>query len=203
MKLNLLVKDVLVRYPGGVVIGPHALDLGPGVWQLAGPNGAGKSTLLRCLAGACRWSEGSVSVFGRDPLRDAGVRAHIGLLLAEADLPGALRVGELWRMAAALRGRPDWEGLDLQRALDLPDRLRYGAASSGQKARIGLLFALAGDPELLLLDEPWSHLDEAGGRWLAAWIDARRAERVVVLTSHSPPPVAVDGVVSVSRAGSA
>ncbi len=199
MRPAVVAQGLTVRYPSGVVIGPVSLDLGPGVWQLTGPNGAGKTTLLRCLAGACRWTEGAVRVCGQDPIAHAPARARVGYLPAEADLPDALRVSELWRMAAALRGRPDWDGRGLQVELDLPARLRYGHASSGQRARAGLLFALAGDPDVLLLDEPWSHLDAQGGRWLADWIDAHARDRVILLSSHSPPPVTLSGIIPVLR----
>jgi ABC-2 type transport system ATP-binding protein len=132
-----------------------------GVYGLVGANGAGKTTLIKHVMGMMRAESGTVRIFGRDPVADpVGVLSRIGYLSEENDLPGWMSVGELVRYSRAFF--PAWdevyaEQLRLSFALDLSAKVK--TLSKGQKARAGLLIALAHRPELLVLDEPSSGLD--------------------------------------------
>src|SRR5690349_14144459 len=78
------------------------------VHGLVGANGAGKTTLIKHILGLLRAEEGSVRVFGRDPVADpVGVLSRIGYLSEENDLPGWMRVDELMRYSRAFR--PGWD----------------------------------------------------------------------------------------------
>src|SRR5579872_5734943 len=82
--------DVGLTVPRGIVFG------------LVGANGAGKTTLIKHVLGLYKAQTGSVSVFGRDPVADpAGVLARIGYVSEEQDLPGWMRVWELFRYSQA------------------------------------------------------------------------------------------------------
>ena len=131
------------------------------VYGLVGANGAGKTTLIRHILGLLRAESGSVRVFGLDPVAEpVGVLSRIGYLSEENDLPGWMSVDELIRYSRAFY--PAWndayaDELRLAFALDPAAKIRN--LSKGQKARAGLLIALAHRPELLVLDEPSSGLD--------------------------------------------
>ena len=129
-----------------------------GVYGLVGANGAGKTTLIRHVLGLLRPEGGSVRVFGRDPVVEpAGVLSRIGYLSEENDLPGWMRVDELIRYSRALY--PGWDDVyaeELREMFVLDPSATIKTLSKGQKARVGLLMALAYRPELLVLDEPSS-----------------------------------------------
>src|SRR5882724_8720531 len=119
--------NVLLRVPRGVVFG------------LVGVNGAGKTTLIKHLLGLLRAQSGTVRVFDRDPSADpAGVLVRIGYLSEEPDLPGWMRVGELFRYTRAFY--PNWdpafaEELSASFALDRNAKVKH--LSKGQRARTG------------------------------------------------------------------
>ncbi len=132
-----------------------------GVFGLIGGNGAGKTTLLKHMLGLLRAQTGSVAVFGLDPVQQpVGVLGRVGYLSEDRDLPNYMRVGELMRYSQAFY--PTWDekyAEELRDAFDLDPKTRVCNLSRGQRARAGLLVALAYRPELLILDEPSSGLD--------------------------------------------
>lgn len=158
------------------------------VYGLVGANGAGKTTLIKHILGLLRAESGSVRVFGLDPVADpVGVLSRIGYLSEENDLPGWMRVHELIRYSRAFF--PSWddayaEELREQFALDPTASIRN--LSKGEKARVGLLLALAHRPELLLLDEPSSGLDPIARRDILDAIMRTIAHegRTVLFSSH-------------------
>ena len=131
------------------------------VFGLVGENGAGKSTLIKHLLGLWRAQTGRVAVFGLDPvLEPAAVLARIGYLSEQPDLPGWMRVAELLRYAQAFYPRWDTAYAEqLLRQFDLNVDARVKTLSKGQRARLGLIAAVAHRPDLLVLDEPSSGLD--------------------------------------------
>src|SRR5215210_8665116 len=132
-----------------------------GVYGLVGANGAGKTTLIKHVLGLLRAESGSVRVFGLDPVADpVAVLSRIGYLSEENDLPGWMRVDELIRYSRAFY--PAWDDAyaeELRQKFALDPAAKIRNLSKGQKARAGLLIALAHRPELLVLDEPSSGLD--------------------------------------------
>jgi ABC-2 type transport system ATP-binding protein len=158
------------------------------VFGLVGVNGAGKTTLIKHVLGLLKAQVGSVRVFGRDPAADpAGVLVRVGYLSEEPDLPGWMRIGELLRYTQAFY--PTWdpafaEELRQSFALDLAAKVKH--LSKGQRARVGLVLALAHRPELLVLDEPSSGLDPIVRRDILGAIIRTIAEegRTVVFSSH-------------------
>lgn len=158
------------------------------VHGLVGVNGAGKTTLIKHVLGLLRAESGSVRVFGRDPVADpVGVLSRIGYLSEHNDLPGWMRVDELLRYSRAFY--PAWDdgyAEQLRRAFALDGAARIKNLSKGQKARAGLLIALAFRPELLVLDEPSSGLDPIVRRDILAAVIRTIAEegRTVLFSSH-------------------
>lgn len=195
---SLVARAAEFRFPKAVSskrrafsVGPVTLSLGPGVHHLRGPNGAGKSTLLRCLCGGLRLSAGSVQICGQD-IGEVSARARVALLPGRPSLPPFLSIDEAWQLLAGLRGAPTWDGRPYREALGLPGGLRLAAASDGQARKAELVASLAGDPPVLLLDEPLALMDAATLDTLKAWVEIWRRDRVVLATSHEPLPWPVD-----------
>ena len=158
------------------------------VYGLVGENGAGKTTLIKHILGLLRAQSGSVRVFGLDPVADpVGVLSRIGYLSEERDLPGWMRVDELMRYSRAFY--PAWDDSyagELRQAFALDASATIGNLSRGQKARVGLLIALAYRPELLVLDEPSTGLDPVVRRDILDAIIRTIADegRTVLFSSH-------------------
>ena len=158
------------------------------VYGLVGANGAGKTTLIRHILGLLRAESGTVRVFGRDPVSDpVGVLSRIGYLAEENDLPPWMRVDELFRYSRAFY--PNWDAQyaeELQSVFGLGATGRLRNLSKGQKARAGLVTALAHRPPLVLLDEPSSGLDPIVRRDILGAIFRTMADegRTVFFSSH-------------------
>ena len=159
-----------------------------GVYGLVGANGAGKTTLIKHILGLLRAHSGSVRVFGLDPVADpVGVLSRIGYLSEENDLPAWMRVDELIRYSRAFY--PGWDDAyaeQLRQAFALEAATKIKNLSKGQKARAGLLIALAYRPELLVLDEPSSGLDPIVRRDILGAVIRTIADegRTVLFSSH-------------------
>jgi len=158
------------------------------VYGLVGANGAGKTTLIKHILGLLRAESGSVRVFGLDPIADpVAVLSRIGYLSEENDLPGWMRVDELIRYSRAFY--PAWDDAyaeELRRTFALDPTTKVKNLSKGQKARAGLLVALAYRPELLVLDEPSSGLDPIVRRDILGAVIRTIADegRTVLFSSH-------------------
>ena len=183
------VSELTRRFGATTALDSVSLSMPRGaVYGLVGANGAGKTTLIRHLLGLLRAESGSVRVFGLDPVADpVGVLSRIGYLSEENDLPGWMRVDELIRYSRAFY--PAWDDAyaeELRQAFALDPAAKIKNLSKGQKARAGLLVALAHRPELLLLDEPSSGLDPVVRRDILEAILRTIAHegRTVLFSSH-------------------
>jgi len=183
------VSDLTRRFGARTALSSVSLSLPRGaVYGLVGANGAGKTTLIKHVLGLLRAESGSVRVFGLDPVAEpVGVLSRIGYLSEEHDLPGWMRVGELLRYSRAFY--PAWDDAyaeELRQAFALDASAKIKELSKGQKARAGLLVALAYRPELLVLDEPSSGLDPIVRRDILGAILRTIAHegRTVLFSSH-------------------
>jgi len=161
------------------------------VLALLGHNGAGKTTLLHLLALVTRPSGGVVRINGEDMVgwRRVAAKASIGLLGHQTFLYDELTARENLEFFARLYGLPSdparagraLETVGLAEARD--ELVRH--FSRGMRQRLALARAFLHEPDLLLLDEPFTGLDEAATRALAGMLaQAREAGRTVVLSSH-------------------
>jgi heme exporter protein A len=157
---------------------------------LLGPNGAGKSTLIAILATLIRPSSGDVR-YGRQTAREGGdaLRAKIGVLGHDLFLYGDLSAEENLEFFAKLYGvAPVSARVDaaLQRSR-LTDRRgdRVAGFSRGQRQRLALERALIHEPRLVLLDEPFTGLDDESGGLLIERLRGLRAQgTIVVMATH-------------------
>lgn len=155
---------------------------------LLGQNGAGKSTLLRVLLGLLRPRAGVVRVLGADPLREhRAVLQRVGYVPDVPDCYPWMTALDLFRFLAPQYA--SWNATacrELCDRLQVPLRTKVKALSRGQGMKLMLVAALAAEPELLLLDEPFAGLDplvkeEVLGGVLEA---LRGAERTVLCATH-------------------
>ncbi len=188
--MNLVIDDVGFTYPGGAeaLRGVSLRIQGGESIAFIGENGAGKTTLMKHLLGALTPEEGAVRVFGTDPTRNpTAVLSQIGYLSEDRDLPDWMRVGELMSYTRAFFPRWD-DGLagQLLSLFELDPGQKIRTLSRGQRARTGLLIAVAHRPDLLVLDEPSSGLDPAARQDILAAVVRTVAEegRTVLFSSH-------------------
>jgi ABC-2 type transport system ATP-binding protein len=157
------------------------------VFGYLGPNGAGKTTSLRMMLGLIRPTEGSVRLFGRDPVAD-GVKALDGVAgFVEAPLFYPYLSGRRnMRLLADYDGGESRARIDdLLELVELRDRAHDKVAgySHGMRQRLGIAASLLRNPRLLLLDEPTTGLDPAGMRDMRALVRRLADEGITVLLS--------------------
>jgi ABC-2 type transport system ATP-binding protein len=160
------MRGVTKRYGETEALRGLDLSVSPGeVVCFLGPNGAGKTTALHVMLGLRRPSSGEAKLFGVSP-RNRAARERVGVMLQESGVPTNLTVEELVRLFG--RYYPYTLALDelLNRAdLEGKRREQVRKLSGGQKQRLYFALALAGDPDLIFLDEPTAAMD----------VEARRA----------------------------
>ena len=164
------------------------LDIRPGeIFALLGPNGAGKTTIVEILEGYRRRDQGEVRVFGYDPARErTKMLPRVGIVLQKTGVDRYLTVAETVRMYASYYPKPrdpaeivDLVGLTEKR------NSRLTTLSGGQLRRLDVAVALAGDPDLLFLDEPTTGFDPSARR--EAWEVVKSLAslgKTVLLTTH-------------------
>jgi ABC-2 type transport system ATP-binding protein len=158
------------------------------VFALLGPNGAGKTTTIEILEGHRSYDSGEVRVLGFDPARGGPeFRARIGIVLQQAGVERFLTVEEVLELFRGYYESP--RPLDeLLRIVGLEEKRKslVRRLSGGQVRRLDTALALAGDPELLFLDEPTSGFDPAARR--DAWemiAGLRGLGKTIMLTTHN------------------
>jgi ABC-2 type transport system ATP-binding protein len=165
------------------------LTVRPGeVVALLGPNGAGKTTTVEIIEGYRDADAGTARVLGEDPRRGGpALKARIGLMLqGGAGLEMRATPRDLVRLYAAFHASPrPPEALLEQVGLDRVARTRVRRLSGGERQRLSLALAIAGDPEVLLLDEPTAGMDPAVRRDTRGLIASLKGEgRTILLTTH-------------------
>ena len=191
-------RDVYVAYDGRPALAGVTLALEPGaLCVLVGPSGSGKSTLLRLVNRLVRADSGEVLVRGRDvaSLDPALLRRSIGYAMQSVGLFPHRTVGENVALVPRLLGWPK-DKIDerVEAMLDLVHlgaayRHRFPAAlSGGQAQRVGLARALAGDPDILLMDEPFGAVDPIVRRDLRAELSRIHAAtgKTILFVTHDP-----------------
>jgi heme exporter protein A len=178
--------------------GPHAairgisFDLLPGDFlALFGPNGAGKTTLMKILAGSLRPTRGSIGMAGAGARGDDHAwRRRIGVLSHQTFLYGQLTAEENLRFFGRLYALPDLEERISERLaqVGLSDRRKdfVRVFSRGMQQRLSLARTLLHDPELVLLDEPYTGLDPHAAKMLRSVLEhLRDGHRTVMLVTHN------------------
>jgi ABC-2 type transport system ATP-binding protein len=164
------------------------------VYALLGHNGAGKTTTLRLLLGLLEPSEGSIAVFGNDPVKDGGaVRAMCGVLSEDVGLYEPLTVYDNLMYYADIYGMSRAESNkrvdELLGRFDLFDKkgLTVKGFSTGMKKKVALIRAMLHRPRILLLDEPTNGLDPVSTTDLRNMLSelAKEQGTTIIMTTHN------------------
>jgi ABC-2 type transport system ATP-binding protein len=182
------VRGLVKRYGSLAAVNGIDLDIRQGeIFALLGPNGAGKTTTVEILEGYRSRDSGEVTVLGCDPARQrARLKSQIGIVLQSTGVERYLTVAETVRMYAGFypHPRPVDEVIGLV-GLEAKRNSRVSKLSGGQQRRLDVAIALAGDPDLLFLDEPTTGFDPSARR--ESWDVIKNLAtlgKTVLLTTH-------------------
>ena len=196
----LSVRNLVKVYPGPVTaLQGVSLDIGTGMFGLLGPNGAGKSTFMRTLAGVLEPTSGTVTLDGRDVLADPGALwSVLGYLPQDfgffPHLTGEAMLEYLLQLKGVASGK---ETKKLAASLLERVNLAYAARrkvkeySGGMRQRLGIAQAVAGDPRLIIVDEPTAGLDPEERHRFYRLLAELAEKRTVLLSTHIVEDVAV------------
>lgn len=178
-------------YKTVIGVGDVSIDLPVGAYGLIGPNGSGKTTLLNLITGMLAPSLGSVRVFGENPRANRSVLRRIGLCPATDILYPNISAVQWVTYLTSLHGIPASRSREiaeesLARVGMQEDMHRpIGSYSLGMRQRVKLAQAIAHEPDLLILDEPFNGLDPIGRHELSELMkDWIRQGRSLILASH-------------------
>lgn len=184
---DLIVLNELEKKYGTVrALGPVTAEWRRGeITALLGPNGAGKSTLVSVLLGLRRPTGGEVSVFGMEPGTRA-FRDRVGAMLQESKPADGLKVKEVLEFFRSMYSRPmPLARLLAAAGLEKEAGKSASSLSGGQRRRLSFAISLAGDPDLLVLDEPTVAMDvESRERFWDMIKALAAAGKTVLLTTH-------------------
>jgi len=182
------VTNLHKRYGGTVAVDDVSFSVERGeIFGVLGPNGAGKTTTVECVEGLRKPDGGTVSVLGLDPRRDrAELTQRVGVQLQQSELPEKMKVAEALALYGSFYREPaDWRRLMDELGLAGKANSRFGRLSGGQKQRVSIALALAGSPEIAILDELTTGLDPQARRDTWQLIEQVRGRGVtIVLVTH-------------------
>ena len=196
----LQIRDLVKVYPGPVAaLQGVSLDVSKGMFGLLGPNGAGKTTLMRIVAGLLEPTSGRVVFNGEDIVADPRrIRRQLGYLPQDFGFYPHLSGEAMLRYLLVLKGVQAPQGLK-RLAAELLERvnLSYAAKrkvkgySGGMKQRLGIAQALAGDPRLIIVDEPTAGLDPEERIRFYRLLAELAEDRTVLLSTHIVEDISV------------
>ncbi|MFI5456404.1 MAG: ABC transporter ATP-binding protein [Isosphaerales bacterium] len=196
----LVIRDLVKIYPGPVTaLAGVDLDVPNGMFGLLGPNGAGKTTLMRILAGLLEPSSGTAMLDG-EPMLDRPERiwGRLGYLPQDFGFFPHLTGEKMLRYLLQLKGVRGRSGIHaichelLERVnLSFAARRKVKTYSGGMRQRLGIAQAIAGDPRLIIVDEPTAGLDPEERMRFYRLLSELAADRIVLLSTHIVEDVAV------------
>jgi ABC-2 type transport system ATP-binding protein len=161
------------------------------IYGILGPNGAGKSTTLRMVMNIIARESGSISVLGKDPSADRTVLRRVGYLPEERGLYKKMTALDVIIFFGELRGMPYArardEGVRWLEKMGLTDwqRARVDTLSKGMQQKVQFIGALLHDPDLLLLDEPFSGLDPVNSQVMKdVVVELARSGKTLLFSTH-------------------
>jgi ABC-2 type transport system ATP-binding protein len=189
------IENITKRYREHVAVRNLSLHVPKGsVYGLLGPNGAGKTTTIRMILNIIAPDEGSIRILGA-PFNDPHITDRIGYLPEERGLYRKMQVRRILRFLAALKGLStsvadtritEWlERLDLRNAEKDWGLAKIDELSRGMQQKVQFIGTLLHDPDLVILDEPFSGLDPINAQALKdVIIELKRRGKTVIFSTH-------------------
>lgn len=216
MRELIRVSNLGFTYPDGTKLVFDGQDFTVGECErvcILGPNGSGKSTLLQLLLGLLKASDGQINVLGIDPAKDYDrVRERIGALLQNVDLQ--IIAPKVWDDVAFSPGNYGYPREEIAALVDdilekleithLRDKVPH-YLSGGERTKVAIAGALVTKPELLILDEPFEHIDPTCRHELINLLNSinRKNGTAILLSTHNmnTVPLIADTVYLISEGG--
>ena len=189
--MRLVLENISKRYGDTEALSGVSLSLESGIYGLLGPNGAGKTTLMRIMTDLLKPTEGRVLLDGREiAAMGRDFRRRLGYLPQEFGFYPSFSVEQFLLYLAGLKGLPRTEAKkrtnDLLETVGLYDKRgqKMKGLSGGQRQRVGIVQALLGDPDVLVLDEPTAGLDPEERIRFRGIISGLSRQKIVLLSTH-------------------
>ncbi|SFT20433.1 ABC transporter ATP-binding protein [Paenibacillus sp. BC26] len=186
MKAAIQLTGVSKVYKDKTAVNDLTLSIAEGtVVALLGPNGAGKTTTVSMILGMHKPTKGTVKLLGGDP-RDQQVRDRIGAMLQDVSVIDGLKVGESIELFRSYYKKPLPLDYLLKVSNLVEEKNKFATAlSGGQQRRLGFALALAGDPDVIFLDEPTVGMDVTSRQLFWDTVKAMAGKgKTIVLTTH-------------------
>ncbi len=195
---DIKVKSVTVEVEGTVILEDVSFEVKGGLMAIIGPNGAGKTTLLRVLAGILDYT-GYVSVCGLEARKARRLVSYVPAFLQVDPYAKVEDVLEAYLYDA--RSPVDPESILEPLGLGRLKGRRFNSLSSGEHKLVLIAGALARNPRILLLDEPFSHLDIANQVRVAKLLRDISRSITTVITVHEPLYASLADIVGIMSSG--
>ena len=181
------IDSITKKYENFKAVDNFSLKIPQSSFAILGPNGAGKTTIILMLMGYVKPNTGSASIFGYDSQKDTvKIKSRIGFLPEEIGFYSHLNGFDHLKFILELKGKKEKNIEDLLRWCGLSESFWHKKIykySHGMRKRLGLAIAFAGEPDLVILDEPLSGIDPIGREDIIQKIRLKVEEGVSILYS--------------------
>lgn len=185
--MKIKIEHLTKTIKGVCVLDDVSMELESGnIYGFQGKNGSGKTMLLRAVCGLIYATKGTIRIDGKAIGKDMSSPPGVGVLIENPAFLGEYSGYDNLKMLATIRGKK----MDIKDALkkvglDPYDKRKYRKYSLGMKQRLGIACAIMEEPKLLVLDEPFNALDQAGQEEIAKIIvEMKKKGCLILLTSH-------------------
>lgn len=186
--MKIVIENLTKEIGGRTVLDNVSMECESGIiYGLEGENGSGKTMLMRAVCGLIRPTKGSVKIDNLEIRKDIDCPKSVGVLIehpAFIEKYTAYKNLKLLSMLNEKTTDSDIRDLLKKVGLDPDDKRTYKKFSLGMKQRLGIAGAFLGYPELILLDEPFNGLDEAGQRDIADLILTKKKDSLIIVSCH-------------------
>lgn len=186
-KMKIKIEHFTKKINGICVLNDVNMELEGGkVYGFQGKNGSGKTMLLRAISGLIYATTGNIQVEGKTLGKDISFPPSMGILIENPAFLGGYSGYDNLKMLSSIKGKEIViEDILMRVGLDPKDRRKYRKYSLGMKQRLGIACAIMEDPELIILDEPFNALDQAGQQQIEdIIIQMKKKGCLILITSH-------------------